>query len=161
MRPGRAVLGLVCGALLAGCAVLPGLESREPAPWVPAGSPQPASDAESLLLYYQHVRRLDPAELGREHEMARQALAQSRSDFNRIRFAMVLALPNTSLTDEPLALELLQPVTRNPNGRLQGLASMLLTQLQERRKLDAGMQALQQKLDALRSLERSMIERKR
>jgi hypothetical protein len=56
---------------------------------------------------------------------------------------------------------MLEPVARNTNGQLQGLAYLLLTHLQERKRLDANTQALQQKLDALRSLERSMIERKR
>lgn len=161
MRRDSAALGLFCGALLAGCAILPGMESPERAPWVQAGSPRPASEAESLLLYFQHVRRLAAADLGKEHDTARQAFAQSRSDFNRIRLAMVLALPNTALNDESRALELLEPVARNQSGQLQGLASLLVAQLQERRRLDANMQGLQQKLDALKSLERSMIERKR
>lgn len=161
MRRDAAALGLICGALLAGCAGLPGLEGPEPAPWVQASSPRPASDAESLLLYFQYVRGLAAVDLGREHEMVRQAFTQSRSDFNRIRLAMLLSLPNTPLSDDPRALELLDPVARNANGQLQGLASLLAAHVQERRKLDAGMQGLQQKLDALKSLERSMMERKR
>ncbi len=150
-----------CAALLAGCAALRGIEAQEPAPWVQAGSPQPASNVESLLLYYQHVRKLSGAELGREHETARQAYIQSRSDFSRVRFAMVLSFPNTAFSDEARALELIEPVFRNQNGQLQGLAYLLASHLQERRRLDANAQGLQQKLDALKSLERSMIERKR
>ena len=160
-RDAAAALGLICGALLAGCAILPGIEGQERAPWLQAGSPRPASEAESLLLYSQHLRRLAAADLGKEHETARQAFTQSRSDFNRIRLAMVLALPNTALNDESRALELLDPVTRNQNGQLQGLANLLVAHLQERKRLDTSMQGLQQKLDALKSLERSMIERKR
>ncbi|MBI1965299.1 MAG: hypothetical protein HYV99_00785 [Betaproteobacteria bacterium] len=161
MRRGAVMPGLACAALLAGCGVLRGLEDQQPAPWVQAGAPQPASDAESLMLYFQHVRKLPGAELGREHETARQAYARARSDFNRVRLAMVLALPNAPFGDEPRALELLDPVAKNPNGRLQGLAYVLASHLQERRRLDASAQGLQQKLDALMSLERSMIERKR
>ena len=157
----RAALVLIVGAALAGCGALRGLESREPAPWVQAGSPQPASDAESLLLYYQHIRKLPGPELGREHDAARQALSRSRSDFNRVRFAMMLSLSSTSFNDEARALELLDPVSKNPGGQLGGLAYLLISQLQERRRLDANAQGLQQKLDALRSLERSLIERKK
>lgn len=152
---------LALSMLLAGCGVLRSLEGREPAPWVQAGGPQPSSDAESLLLYFQHVRKLPGAELGKEHEAARQAYARARSDFNRVRFAMLLALPNTPFGDEQRALELLDPVAKNQNGQLQGLAYVLVSQIQERRRLDASAQGLQQKLDALMSLERSMIERKR
>ncbi|HET9403893.1 MAG TPA: hypothetical protein VFO57_04885, partial [Burkholderiales bacterium] len=59
------------------------------------------------------------------------------------------------------ALELLDPVSKNPNGHLGGLAYLLISHLQERKRLDANAQGLQQKLDALRSLERSLIERKK
>lgn len=160
----RKGFALVCaGGLtaLAGCAILGGLESQEPAPWVQAGSRRPASDADSLLLYFQHVKKLSGAELGREHEVARQAYNRARSDFNRVRLAMVLSLPNTGYGDETRALELLDPVSRNQDGKLHGLAFLLASQLQERKRLDAGAQGLQQKLDALRTLERSMIEKKR
>jgi len=150
----------VCAAL-AGCGVLRGLETQEPAPWVQAGGPQPASDVESLLLYFQHVRKLSAPELGKEHDAARQAYSRTRTDFNRVRFAMLLALPNTAYSDDARALELLDPVAKNPKGPFSGLALFLASHLQERRRLDASAQGLQQKLDALKSLERSMIERKR
>jgi len=70
-------------------------------------------------------------------------------------------VPNTAFYDEPRALDLLDPVARNGDPRLSGLAALLVSQIQERRRLDATAQALQQKLDALKSLERSLIERKR
>lgn len=161
MKPLLAAFTLLGCGVLAGCGALRGLESQEPAPWVQAGSPQPASDAESLLLYHQHVRKLSGAELGREHDTARQAYSRSRSGFNRVRFAMVLSLANTTFNDDARALELLYPVSKNPGGHLSGLAYLLISQLQERKRLDAAAQGLQQKLDALRSLERSLIERKR
>jgi len=155
------VAALFCGAMLAGCNTLRGLESLEPAPWVQPGGLQPATDAESLLLYYQFVRKLSGAELNREHDAARQAHNRSRSDFNRVRFAMVLSLPGATFNDDGRALELLDPVTKNAGGQLNGLAYLLSNQLQERKRLDANAQGLQQKLDALRLLERSMIERTR
>lgn len=157
----RIMTVLGCAALFTGCSTLRVTEGQEPAPWVQAGISQPASDADSLLHYYQHLKKLPGAELGREHEVARQAYNRAHSDFNRVRFAMVLSLPNTGHSDESRALELLDPVAKNQNGPLRGLAYLLASQLQERRRLDASAQGLQQKLDALRSLERSMIERKR
>jgi len=128
---------------------------------VQAGAPQPASDTESLLSYYQHLRRLPGAELGREHETARLAYARARTDFNRVRFAMVLSQPNAAFADDGRALELLDPVAKNPGARLQGLAQLLSSNLQEQKRLNASVQGLQQKLDALKSLERNMIERNR
>lgn len=149
-------------ALAAGCAPQPALEKPSAdLPAVKPGVPRPVSDADNLLVFYHHVRGLSGAELGREHEMARQAYARSRSDFNRVRYAILLAVPNSAFYDDGRALELLEPVSRNPTGPLHGLAYLLASQLQERKRLDANAQALQQKLDALKSLERSMIERKR
>lgn len=148
-------------ALLAACGLLRGLESREPAPWVQAGSPRPASDVESLLLYFQYIKKLTATDLGREHDTARQAYSRTRSDFNRVRLALLLVLPNAAFNDDTRALELLEPVAKNQSGQFSGLATLLASHLQERRRLDASAQGLQQKLDALKSLERSMIERQR
>ena len=133
----------------------------EPAPWVQPGSPQPASDVESLLLYFQHIRTLAGPGVGREHEAARQAYARSRTDFNRVRLAMILSLPGTAFTDDARAVGLLETVAEHQGGRLQGLAAVLAASLKEQQQLAASAQALQQKLDALKSLERSMIERSR
>ena len=158
---GRLAVVLAGCAALADCAALRGFDVQEPAPWVQAGAPQPASDAESLLIYYQHLRKLPGAELGREHETARLAYTRARTDFNRVRFAMVLSQPNAAFADDGRALELLDPVAKNPGARLQGLAQLLSSNLQEQKKLNASVQGLQLKLDALKSLERNLIERNR
>lgn len=155
------LLGFGCAAALAGCGVVKMVEPTEPAPWVQPGSRQPASDVESLLLYFQHIRTLAGPEAGREHEAARQAYARSRTDFNRIRLAMILSLPGTAFTDEARAVDLLETVAKHQGARLQGLAVVLGASLKEQQQLAANAQALQQKLDALKSLERSMIERSR
>jgi cell shape-determining protein MreC len=59
-------------------------------------------------------------------------------------------------------------VAKNRDARLQGLAQLLSSNLQEQKRLNeeqkrlnASVQGLQQKLDALKSLERNMIERNR
>lgn len=153
------IAAALCCAMLAGC-VGPdgGLVRARPAP---VESWRAGSDVDSLLGYFQYARKLAPADLGKEHDAARQALQATRSDFNRVRLAMLLSLPGTALADEPRALELLDPIAKNPSCELYGLASLLVSNLQERRRLDANAQGLQQKLDALRLLERNMIERKR
>jgi hypothetical protein len=155
------LLGIGCAVAVAGCGVLRIAEPLEPAPWVQAGAPRPASDADSLLLYFQHIRKLSGADLSREHEAARQAYARSRTDFGRLRLAMVLSLPGTAFNDDTRALDLCDTVAKHEGGRLQGLAVLLGSHLQEQKRLTASAQGLQQKLDALKSLERSMIERSR
>lgn len=156
-----AVSALLCCGALAGCGVLPGLESQEPAPWSQAGARRPASEVENLLAYFQYIRKAPAAELGKEHEAVRQAFLSSHSDFDRVRLAMLLSLPGSALADEPRAIELLDSVAKKPGSGLYGLATLLAANLQERRRLDANTQGLQQKLDALMLLERNMIERKR
>ena len=155
------LLGIGCAVAVAGCGVLRIAEPLEPAPWVQAGAPRPASDADSLLLYFQHIRKLSGADLSREHEAARQAYARSRTDFGRLRLAMVLSLPGTAFNDDTRALDLCDTVAKHEGGRPQGLAVLLGSHLQEQKRLTASAQGLQQKLDALKSLERSMIERSR
>jgi hypothetical protein len=133
----------------------------EPAPWVQPGASQPTSDVESLLLYYHYVRKLPAPDASREYDAARQAYARARTDFNRVRLAMILSVPGTSFNDDARALGLLDTVARHQGARLQGLAGLLGSQLQEQQRLAANAQGLQQKLDALRSLERNLIERNR
>lgn len=165
----RELAMVVACSLLAGCELLP-VEKPAPVSEDPVAvredpirteRPRAQSEAENLLAYYQHIRKLPATELGKEHDMARQAYTLARSDYNRVRLAMLLSLPGTAVSDEPRALDLLDPVAKNPAGGLHGLALLLATNLQERKRLDASAQGLQQKLDALRSLERSMIERRK
>lgn len=149
-----------CCMLLASCGALQEVEKTESS--VPTKQVQrPISDVESLLLYYRHIGKLNEDQLGREYEIANSAYARERTDFNRVRLGMVLGLPSTALTDNARALDLLQPVVKRDSGELSALASLLAAQIEERKRLDASAQDLQQKLDALKSLERSMMERKR
>jgi hypothetical protein len=152
--------------------------AREPAP-PPVVEPKPPSpqilrmiELDGLLSDFERLRRVSPAELAREQESARHAFNQTRSDAARIRYAIALAVPATSGT-ETGALELLDPLVKNPAVPLHGLAFLLATHIQEQRRLASqvqslqqnmqglqqNVQALQQKLDALRSLERSLTDR--
>ena len=101
------------------------------------------------------------ADLNREYDTARQAYNRGRLDYNRVRFAMMLSLPNTPFNDDGRALDVLEPIVRKGDGRLYPLAQLLGSQIQEQKRLNASVQGLQQKLDALKSLERSIIERSR
>jgi outer membrane murein-binding lipoprotein Lpp len=136
----------------------------------PPAPPQPEvrlpGEQERAVSYFDRLRRMQVGELAREQEAVRQAYGQSRSDFDRMRLAMTYALPNTPLSDEGRALDLLEPLVRNIRAELHPLAVLLAVFVQEHKRLAAniqtlqqGVQSLQQKLDALRSLERSLIER--
>jgi hypothetical protein len=124
-------------------------------PSLRADSRRPVSDNESLLTYFEFVRKLSAAELAKEHETARQLYTRTHSDFNRVRYAMLLSVPGSAFNDDARALEALEPLLKNLGAALHNLAFVVSAQIQEQRRS----QELQQKLDALMSLEKSLIER--
>jgi hypothetical protein len=178
----------VIGMCLAGCVALERPESETAPDTWPAVKPsapklvvepeQPTVD--TLLAEFERFRRLSAADLAREQEAARQAFTQTRSDAARLQLAMALSAPGSGAVDETRALELLEPLAKNPLAPLHGLAFVLSAHIQEQRRLVAqlqtlqqnnqglqqnvqalqqNVQGLQQKLDALRTLERSLSER--
>ena len=165
---------------LAGCGTV---RPPDAAPTAPTVAPQPAGDSETLLAYFQHVRKLTAPELAKELDSVRQLYASSRSDASRVRLAMLLSVPGSALYDDARALEALDPLLKNPGAALHPIAFMVSAQIQERRRGVAFQQryeteqrrghalqqkleeeqkrghSLQQKLDALKSLEKSLLER--
>jgi len=140
--------------LFAGCGVLQSVDPGGTTP--PVVEESRGDDAAKVLAYYAQVRQMAGQELAREHESARRALAKTRSDTNRLRYALLLALPGAPAAEEPRVQELLEPVTRSNDAALRGLALMMMASLQEQRRLETHAQGLQQKLDALLTLERNM-----
>jgi len=148
--------------LLAGCGALRGVETGDDPASVAelrsdtrAESPEPAA----VLAYYAKLRKMGGSELSREQDAARRALMRSRTDGNRVRYALALSVPGAPATDEIRALETLEPLTRNTASPLHGLALLMTASMQEQRRLDAQAQGLQQKLDAMLELERNMTGR--
>ncbi len=121
--------------------------------------PRVPDDAERLLNYFERLRRLQGAELAKEHEASRAAYGRAASEYNRVGYAMTLALPGTAFNDDARALELLNPLVKKSEQGLRPLALLLATFIQERRRLGGDLAAVQQKLAALKSLERALIER--
>ncbi len=151
----RSLLLLMLAALLAaGCGMLRSVETGGER-WVGADGPRPASDSERLLIYFGYVRKLSAAGLAKEYDATRQHHAQTASDFNRVRYAMLLSVPGAAFRDDARALEALEPLLTKPDAVLHSLAFMVSAQIQEQRRA----QGLHQKLEALKSLEKSLIER--
>lgn len=143
--------------------------------------PEPRiSEVDALLIEFERLRKLPASELAREQELARQVFTQLKTDVTRVKWAMTLSLPGATSSDEARALELLEPLLKNLASPLRGLAFLLTASIQEQRRLSALAQGLQQstqalqqsnqtlqqnllgyqqKLDALRTLERSLTER--
>lgn len=178
-----AASGALIMLAMAGCAVLKApepveppapVEPAEPVPEVespptaaaprqaePVRPPPPVAELERLLDYFRILRRLSAAELAREHENARAAFLRTRSDYDRVRLALLMSVPNTPFNDEARVLELLEPMMRSPGSMLQGLAVLVYVMVYEQRRLEHNIGKLQEKLDALKSLERKLLEREK
>jgi hypothetical protein len=165
-------------ALLAACAAPEG--ERTPAPEMAEAGAAPAPGAqtyaEDLLSYLGRLRNLNESALGAEAaRMKRDA-----SDVARVKAALALTL--SSQGDDAEILELVEPVTRRAAAdrdvramaallqamaaerkRLRQRAAAVAGELrEERRAMESQKQraeALQQKLDALTDLEKSLAHR--
>ncbi len=161
LRPGRAAVAALALAvtLVAGCESL----GRLPGDWVHlAGREFGAADAtEAVVAYHRAVRGFSAAEL--ERERATLALYEP-TPINRVRQAITLAHPEHANGLGP-AIELLDTViaAEQPDARaLHPIARLLVDQLREREQLQKANEALAQRLEESgRELEESRRSRAR
>jgi hypothetical protein len=147
-------LALVLMGSMAACSNM--VVSSDASPSVPWTRPLLESDTESLLIYYEWAHKLPAAQLVREYGSVHRTFIRYGSDFDRLRCAILLGVPGTPINDLSGSLELLEPVAKNPAASLHTIAFLLQSQLSEQRRLDASATELQQKLNALKSLEKNM-----
>jgi hypothetical protein len=127
----------------------------EPAP-VAVPEPPPAARA---LIYFSRLKERPPQEQRQEIERLRKSLAQSRSEHDRVRLALALVAAGPAPAEESQALELLEPVVRDPRSDYHDLAALVATLLNEQRRRGEQAAALQLKLERIKALEREMQER--
>ncbi|NOT17616.1 MAG: hypothetical protein HOP20_06060 [Sulfuriferula sp.] len=162
------LVGALLVSVLSACN---GLEPRSSVGgWTP---PLMGAQADDLLNYYAAARKMSAGEMAKEHERARQQLAQNKTNSYRMRLVMLLMVPNTHFHDEVSAIALLNEVLRDGkanSGSVSALANLLLTELGEQQRLqdDCNVRlkdeqkrgdALQIKVDAIKDMEKSMIRR--
>jgi hypothetical protein len=121
------------------------------------------------LTYFDQVRKLQPAELSKEQETVRQAFAKDKSDLNRMRLALIQAMPGSAVRNDPAAQLLLEPLLRdgpNRDSGLRSLAMLLNGYLVEHKRYEERLrddqkqiEDLQAKIEALTSIEKSLMER--
>jgi hypothetical protein len=142
---------------LAGCANLwPGV----------VGDPASREERESrqvveLIGYGHRVAALQAEDQQRELNASSQNFSKDRGAYGRVRLALVLSLPNTAFCDEPKAAGLLEPLVSKDAaaGPMQQFAGLLYTQLSERVREQRRATQLKEQLDALKDVERKIIER--
>jgi len=150
----RYVLALLLA--LTGCANL----------WPPtSASGEAAQERESrqvveLIGYAQRVAGLGADEQQRELNASSQIFSKDRGAYSRVRLALVLSVPGTAFIDEPKAAGLLEPlVSKDAAGPMQQFAGLLHVQLAERMREQRRATQLKEQLDALKDVERKIIER--
>jgi hypothetical protein len=170
---GLGIIALV-GAAVATAATPPESPDDAPAAAVPSTMPEPVAEppavAEptdeqqltSLLSDLQRFGSMNADELRREQSAATQLLTRQRSDFNRIRLAVLHTLAKTP-QDDQRAMQLLESVVKSNPGSpaAKQLAAVLQVQVAERmravrdeqQKADAAVK----KLEALRNMERDLL----
>ncbi len=160
--------------LLAGCAATPPAATQSAL--TPATPAAVSDDAGALpaLAYYQMLQRMTPAQINRE----RQVLAAlPPTPNNQVRTAMVLGHPRGQ-QDLTRALALLEGVLKSADtaaASLHPLARLLADNYMERQKLETQLEKqgqqlkdsqrkaveLQEKIDSLAEIERTLPQRPR
>ncbi len=135
-----------------------------------------ANELESMLQYYARIRQFSGAALRKEQEAQRLAFAKEKSDLVRIQFAIALSVPNNIDADDVRMVALLDPLIKDAGTErvsLRNLALLLSTLVGDNRKLNDSLlllkqklrdqqketRALEQKLEALKSLEKTPVSR--
>jgi hypothetical protein len=155
----RLAAGLIL--LLGGCAVLrPG-----------AGESVQVSEIVSAVV---SAARAAPEEQRRQLNHAQQMFAALQDDVNRVRLSALLTTLPVPLRDDARAAALLEPLAaRRPETPLVHFAGLLASAALERQKLTRDLRAtekreeaaeerantLRQQVDALKSIERGILER--
>jgi hypothetical protein len=156
----RIAVAIACAAALAACAPVP---LWTPAP---AGASATREDRESrqvleLIGYAQRVAALQADEQQRELNASTQIFSKDRGPYGRVRLALLLSLPGTAFNDDAKAIGLLEPVasTEAASSPMQQFAGLLYAQIAERLREQRRATQLKEQLDALKDVERKIMER--
>jgi signal transduction histidine kinase len=181
----RTMLATLCVAIAA-CAPFEPSDART-APTVAASRPASSRAPANLVGYLAELRGMNEPSLSREIARQRQVLSKDGTDLSRTRLALAMSLHPQS--DDAEILSLVDPIARKESApsEVRAMASFLHTMASERRRLKESAAAanaklrderraveaqkqradtmqeraaqLQQKIDALTELEKSLSDR--
>ena len=161
----KTFLGGIAALTMAGCAQL-----------LPPAS-APLTEVDAVMAAAVQAGRAPAAEQKGVLSRAEQQLAADPSPINRLRLGTLLATLPEPLRDDARAAELLEPIADASAAGIGRFAALLSSQVSERRRVareaekvarqreandkerDKREEALKQQLDALRSIERGILER--
>jgi hypothetical protein len=150
------------------------VEVEKPAAVVPAPEPikLPEDQEQSLALLIEMTRSANatPDDLRKDFLASQTAFNKDKSSVNRMRYAWISGLLGPAAGDDARLQGLLEPLVAKTGGfaathPLRPVADVMLAQLSERsRQLKEEQKkadALQQKLDALKAIEKNLLDRER
>lgn len=181
------VIILLSTVLLAACQTTPPRPEPEPEPQQPppaVAEPVPCepqvkevfTGTDETLLFLANLKQRSQADLKTALYQARKDFTATGAESARMKLILLYLQPGTSFRSEAQAMQLLDPYIRgdvSPLSPYRGIAQLILGNLEESRKTDAAVQVqavkvreeqkradeLQRKLDALKDVERAMIEK--
>jgi hypothetical protein len=139
--------------------------------------PPPVSPVDGVIGEAVHTSRAPVTEQRAALQRAEQAYKASPTSLNRLRLATLLATLPDPLRDDARAADLVEPIADATDPGLGRFAALLSSQIGERRRAareaeriarereradkerDKREEALKQQLDALRGIERGILER--
>jgi hypothetical protein len=177
-------VGVLYVALLAGCVSSQAMPPPAPAPLPPPQPPQPpqvaqlplSSAADDVMEMLGRFGGASPAELAREYDALAAIPEPNRGGASQLRLALLLAQPGLPFRDDAAALRVLQEWERRQPAADPALKSFVHWQksmLTERNRLAAALDessaklreekkradACKDKLEAIKEMEKSLIER--
>jgi hypothetical protein len=157
VRLGRRALG----ALLSGIVALGAPGCAAPPTMPPIAIPEDVKQLSDLIGYYSRVAAMQPEDQRREYAGASQTFSRDPSPYNRIRVALLASMPGTSFQDDVRAMSLLEPYSRAGPAydKLRQFGAILHAQLVEGAKARGRADQFKEQLEALRAVERTIIER--
>ena len=143
----------------------------EPAPAPePLKLPEDQEQSLALLLEMARAASVSQDDLRKEFTAAQNTFNKDKSPVNRMRFAWLSALLGPAAGDDARLSGLLEPLVAKSGGLasthpLRPVADVMLIQISERtrqvREEQKRADALQQKLDALKAIEKQLLDRDR
>jgi hypothetical protein len=148
----RILATLLAASVLAGCSDLPflGEENAE------------SRQVIELIGYAQKTAALPAEEQQHELNASNQVFSKNRGIYWRVKLAVLLCLPGTAFNDDARAASLLEPLASangTPPGPIRQFAGLLYAQVNERLREQRRTAQLKEQLDALKAIERTIIER--
>ena len=152
-----------CFSAIAGCAGLP-IPGAGPSATVWGRENEESRLVTELIGYTQRVATMHPDEQRRELNVSSRIFSKDRSPYGRVRLALLLALPGTAFNDDIRAASLLEPLAESAaaelaRGPMQQFAGLLYVQISERAREQRRSAQFKEQLDALKAIERGIIDR--